>query len=56
MTSEIPDDYPNHCSICGDTLNWTPHTTYPNPVCDNAIAGPYRNREYRHERETIRSS
>ena len=35
MTNEIPNDYPHFCSICGDTFNGIPHTTYSNPVCDD---------------------
>lgn len=35
MTSEAPENYPNFCSICGDTLDHSLSTTYANPVCDD---------------------
>jgi len=28
------DEYPSFCSICGDTIDSTPHTMYVNCVCD----------------------
>lgn len=35
MTTEVPDDYPNFCSICGDSLDHSLFITYANPVCDD---------------------
>ncbi len=34
MTNADLDDYPGFCSICGDSIDSTPHTIYANCVCD----------------------